>query len=223
MSLELNLKKKKKNQTCRRQNLYSSSTTAVAWKNCSLPDVFIRLHPAEQHVFLCKYQVYSCVKLQFYVKGAQRTAPGPVIDILFVIRMCLLSWELGADEIIPLQASHKCVSLAQMPIPFSQSHWSPALHTRTQTNTLASAPLPPHFSQTFARFSPFLNLASAHHHGDLELAPAVARQQWLEAFSLNYVHVSQVYVLCCKAWLLTAVLISIITHICVSYKHCEYL
>lgn len=202
---------KKKNQTWRRQNLYSSSTTAVAWQNCSLPDVFVRLHPAEQPVFLCRYQVYSWVRLQLYVKGALRHAAAPVIDILFVIRMCLLSWELGADEIIPLQASHKCVSLAQMPIPFSQSHWNPALHTRTQTNTWASAPpLPPHFSPTFARFSPFLNLASAHHHGDLELAPVVARQQWLEAFSLNYVHVSQVYVLCCKAWLLTAVLISII-------------
>lgn len=130
--------------------------------------------------------------------------------MLFVIRMFLLSWELGADEIISLQASHKCVSLAQMPIPYSQSHWNPVLHTRTQTNTWASAPpLNPHFSQTFARFSPFLNLASAHHHRDLELAPMVARQQWLEAFSLNYVHVSQVYILCCKPLLLTAVLISI--------------
>lgn len=175
------------------------------------------------HVSLQIWDIFR-VRLQFDVKGAQRNAAAPVIDILFVIRMCLLPWELGADEIIPLQASHKCVSLAQMPILSSQSHWNPVLHTRTQTNTWASAPpLPPHFSQTFARFPPFLNLASAHHHGDLELALVVARQQWLEAFSLNYVHVSQVYVLCCKPSLLTAVLISVITKTWVSYKHCVYL
>lgn len=41
------------------------------------------------------------------------------------------------------------------------------------------------------------NLASACHHRDLELAPTVARQQWQEAFSFNYVRVCQVNVLCC--------------------------
>lgn len=126
--IEKNENKTKKKQACRRQHLYSSSTTAVAWQNCSLPDVFARLH----EIARVPLQISGCITLPFYGKGAQRNTVASVIGILFVIRMCLLSWELGADEIIPLQASHKCVGLVQ----HSRCQFRSAHFKRTITETL---------------------------------------------------------------------------------------
>lgn len=162
---------------CNSGDQHSSSTTAAAGENCSLTDVFGRRWPAELHTSLLQISTIYLSHSKFYIRDAQWNTAASVLRIHFVIWsdfvMCLLSWELGTDANMQ---NITFVSVVQHSRCLFVFFFSCFCHT-----------LLPNVTPLFSIPS---NLASAHHHRDLELAPMVARQQWHEAFSFNYVRVS---------------------------------
>lgn len=157
------------NQACRRasvqQQLHCSCLTELQSYRCKAAALLTARVPFADIQDIC-------ITLQLYIKRAHWSIAASVIRIPFMIRMCLLSWELGADEIILLQTSHNCVSLVQHGWSPSLSdsqkrkekkmHWNPMLHIKTQNKQQICEYLHPlfpqqtHFAQIFPCFSPFL-------------------------------------------------------------------